>query len=89
MIGKIYDVRLTDEAEEDLDGIYNYFASKRHEPGIGRKIYNQIVEKLESLEELPLRSCLVSQIPGLSSRALEKHGRSPSLCQQILRILFC
>jgi len=55
MIGEIYDVRLIDEAEEDLDSIYNYYAFKRHEPRLGRKIYNQIMEKLESLEELPFR----------------------------------
>jgi len=51
----IYDVQLVDQAEQDLRGIYEYFAFKRQEPKLARKINKQIVDKLNTLEEMPFR----------------------------------
>ena len=50
MIHDVYDVQIIDEAEDDLRGIYEYFAVKRREPRFARKIYKQIMDKLNSLE---------------------------------------
>jgi len=55
MIFNVYDVQITDEAEGDLRRIYTYFAFTRQEPRLARKIYNQIVDKLNTLEEMPFR----------------------------------
>ena len=51
----IYDVQIIDEAEADLRDIYEYFAFKRREPRLAKKIYKQIMDKLITLEEMPFR----------------------------------
>jgi len=55
MIPDKYDVQIIDEAENDLHDIYKYFAFTRREPRRARKIYKQIIDKLNSLEEMPYR----------------------------------
>ena len=51
----IYDVELIDEAENDLHNIYKYYAFKRREPRLAKKIYMQIINKLNTLNEMPFR----------------------------------
>jgi len=51
----IYDVQIIDEAENDLRNIFEYYAFRRHKPRLARKIYKQIMDKLNSLEEMPFR----------------------------------
>jgi len=63
MIHDVYDVQIIDEAEDDLRGIYEYFAVKRREPRLARKIYKQIMDKLNSLEEMPLRYPVYQEEP--------------------------
>ena len=59
----IYDVQLIDEAEDDLRYIYEYFAFRRREPRVARKIYKQIMDKLNSLEEMPFRYPVYQEEP--------------------------
>jgi len=59
----IYDVQLTDEAEDDLRDVYEYFAFKRREPKLARKIYKLIINKLNSLNEMPLRYPVCQEEP--------------------------
>jgi len=63
MISGAYDVQLTDEAEDDLHGIYEYFAFKRREPKLAKKIYKLIIDKLNSLNEMPLRYPVYQEEP--------------------------
>ena len=63
MIYNEYDVQIIDEAEEDLRDIYEYFAFKRREPRLAGKIYKQIIDKLESLEEMPFRYPVYQEEP--------------------------
>ena len=63
MINDVYDVQIIDEAEDDLRNIYEYFASKRREPRLARKIYKQIMDKLNSLEEMPFRYPVYQEEP--------------------------
>jgi len=59
----IYDVQLIDESEDDLRNIYEYFAFKRKESRLARKIYKQIMDKLNSLEEMPFRYPVYQEEP--------------------------
>lgn len=63
MIPDVYDVQLTDEAEDDLRDIYEYFAFKRREPRLARKIYKLIMNKLNSLSHMPLRYPVYQEEP--------------------------
>ena len=63
MISYVYDVQIADEAEEDLRSIYEYFAFKRREPKLARKIYKQIIDKLNTLEEMPFRYPVYQEEP--------------------------
>jgi len=51
----IYDVQLAYQAEQDLRGIYEYFALNRQEPRLAKRITRQIIDKLNMLEEMPFR----------------------------------
>jgi len=64
----IYDVQIIDEAEEDLRNIYEYFAFKRREPRLARKIYKQIMDKLSTLEEMPFRYPVYQEEPWKSRK---------------------
>ena len=59
----IYDVQIIDEAEDDLRSIYLYFAFNRQEPRLAKKIFNQIVDKLNTLEEMPFRYPVYQEEP--------------------------
>jgi len=50
-----YNVDITNQAERDLRSIYEYYAFTRREPRLGKKIRQQIVQKLYSLVEMPNR----------------------------------
>jgi len=50
-----YHVNLTEQADLDLRGIYEYYAFTRFEPRLGKKIKQRIIEKLYSLNEMPHR----------------------------------
>ena len=63
MIHDVYDVQIIDEAEDDLRSIYEYFAVIRREPRLAKKIYKQIMDKLNSLEEMPLRYPVYQEEP--------------------------
>jgi toxin ParE1/3/4 len=63
MISDAYDVQIADKAEEDLRGIYEYFAFKRREPRLAKKIYKQITDKLYTLEEMPFRYPVYQEEP--------------------------
>jgi len=63
MIFDVYDVQIIDEAEDDLRRIYTYYAFKRQEPRLARKIYKQIVNKLNTLEEMPFRYPVYQEEP--------------------------
>ena len=63
MIYDAYDVQIIDEAEDDLRCIYTYFAFKRQEPRLAKKIYKQITDKLKTLEEMPFRYPVYQEEP--------------------------
>jgi toxin ParE1/3/4 len=63
MICGVYDIQLIDEAEEDLRNIYEYFVFKRQEPRFAKKIYKQIIDKLNSLKEMPFRYPIYQEEP--------------------------
>ncbi|MCL2405871.1 MAG: type II toxin-antitoxin system RelE/ParE family toxin, partial [Defluviitaleaceae bacterium] len=54
---------LAEQAKRDLRGIYEYFAFTRLEPKLGKKIKQRIVEKLNSLNEMPHRYPVYQEEP--------------------------
>ena len=69
----IYKVQLTEQAKQDLRGIYEYIAFTRLEPKIARNVKQRIVDKLKSLNEMPFRYPLVQDEPW-KSRELHQVG---------------
>jgi toxin ParE1/3/4 len=59
----IYSVQFTEQAKRDLRGIYEYYAFTRSEPKLGKKIKQQIVEKLKTLSEMPHRYPVYQEEP--------------------------
>ena len=51
----MYKVRLTEQAREDLRGIYEYVAYTLFEPGVAQTLKNRIVDGLKSLQQMPHR----------------------------------
>ncbi|MCL1842588.1 MAG: type II toxin-antitoxin system RelE/ParE family toxin [Defluviitaleaceae bacterium] len=76
MISDEYDVQLIDEAEADLRDIYEYFAIKRREPKLARKIYKLIMDKLNSLKEMPFRYPIYQEEPWRSRDVRQVFARS-------------
>ena len=58
-----YRVQLAEQAKRDLRSIYEYFSFTKQEPRIGRKIKQRIVEKLNSLNEMPHRYPVYQEEP--------------------------
>jgi toxin ParE1/3/4 len=59
----IYKAKLTEQARQDLRGIYEYIAFSLLEPEIAKKLKNRIVNRLQSLEEMPARFPLYAEKP--------------------------
>jgi len=59
----IYKVQLTEQAKQDLRGIYEYIAFTLQEPRHARNLKQRIVDKLKSLDEMPLRYPLYQEEP--------------------------
>ena len=64
----IYRVQLTDEAKQDLYGIYEYIALSLLEPRIARNVKDRIVAGLWSLRQMPERYPLYQEEPWKSRR---------------------
>jgi toxin ParE1/3/4 len=67
----IYKVQLSDEAKQDLRGIYEYIAFTLLEPVIALNLRNRIVSKLKSLDEMPERYPIYQEEPW-KSRGLRR-----------------
>ena len=67
----IYKVQLTQQAKQDLHGIYEYIAFSLLEPEIAKKLKNRIVVGLNSLKEMPGRYPLYQEEPW-KSRGLRR-----------------
>ena len=67
----IYKVRLTEQAKQDLRGIYEYVAFALLEPGIAKNLRDRIVNGLKSLQQMPYR-CPVYQEEPWKSRELRR-----------------
>ena len=50
-----YEVRLMNQALQDLDEIYGYIASTLHEPGVAAELLDALESEILSLEYLPYR----------------------------------
>ena len=50
-----YEVRLMNQALQDLDEIYGYIAGSLHEPGVAAELLNALESEILSLEYLPYR----------------------------------
>jgi len=58
-----YNVIISDKADEDMDGIYNYIAKNLQEPIIATNQYNRIADTILSLELMPDRIKLMNSEP--------------------------
>lgn len=67
----IYKVQLTEEAKQDLRGIYEYIAFTLFEPETAKNIKNKIVDGLNSLSEMPGRYPIYQEEPW-KSRGLRR-----------------
>jgi len=61
MSEKVYDVKITPLALEDLDGIYSYICDEQKEPQIAEKFIQTIEEKILSLSSMPEKYTLCDQ----------------------------
>ena len=59
----IYKIQLTQQAKQDLLGIYEYIAFSLLEPEIAKKLKHRIVAGLNSLKEMPGRYPLYQEEP--------------------------
>ena len=50
-----YEVRLMNQALQDLDEIYGYIASNLQEPGVAAELLDALESEILSLEYLPYR----------------------------------
>ncbi|MCL2634093.1 MAG: type II toxin-antitoxin system RelE/ParE family toxin [Oscillospiraceae bacterium] len=60
---EIWDVKYTDVAEFDLDGIYDYISENLTEPDIAVKQINRIIDAVDKLDQQPLRHRLYDDEP--------------------------
>jgi toxin ParE1/3/4 len=67
----MYKVRLTEQAKEDIRGIYEYVAYTLLEPGVAQTLKNRIIDGLKSLQQMP-RRCPVYQDEPWKSRELRR-----------------
>lgn len=58
-----YVVRLSDQADEDVDKIYGYIASTLKEPQTAERLYNRIMDEIGTLNTLPERYELYQKKP--------------------------
>lgn len=58
---KMYDVKITPIALEDLENIYNYIYQEQEEPQIANKLIETIEEKILSLEFMPQKFVLCKE----------------------------
>jgi len=56
-------VEITQEAEQDMEEIYQYIAVSLQEPGIAWKQTERIRDKLEKLNRMPERNSVVQDEP--------------------------
>ena len=66
-----WDVLLTDQAESDLRGIYEYIAFSLLEPGTARDLARSIITKISKLSYMPQRYRLYPKEPW-KSRGLRR-----------------
>ena len=57
---RIYEVFVTDKANEDLNAIYDYIASRLGAPDAATNQHSRIVDAIITLEEMPRRIKLMS-----------------------------
>ncbi len=50
-----YEVKITDSALSDIEGIYRYIRDTLQAPGTAASLYDRIADAVLSLEDLPLR----------------------------------
>ena len=86
-MSKIYKVRWTSNAKEDLLSIVAYI--KEDSPTIAREIYQKIKKKANSNNFLPMRGRVVPELQKKVSQCIENllvlHGE---LCIKLITILF-
>ena len=63
---KHYNINITDEAYNDMDGIYDYIADTLLEPATAAKQYDRIADAILSLEEMPERIRIMDSEPARS-----------------------
>ena len=90
-----YKVQLSDEAKQDLRGIYEYIAFTLLEPVIALNLRNRIVSKINTLDEMPERYQLYQEEPwksrGLRRINIENYSGFYLVAKksvQVIRILY-
>lgn len=68
---RTYSIQITGPAEKDLKEIVNYIAKELLEPKAARNILNIIANKIISLEDMPYRNGLVSDLR-LANKGIRK-----------------
>jgi toxin ParE1/3/4 len=58
-----YRIKLTEQAQQDLRDIYEYIAFSLFEPVIAKNLKNRIVDRLNSLREMPQRYPIYQEEP--------------------------
>jgi toxin ParE1/3/4 len=59
----IYEIIYTEDALQDLEGIYQYISQTLLEPSIAEKQADRIMDAVDSLESMPLRFRLYEHEP--------------------------
>ena len=59
----IWTVYYTDEAQQDLQDVYDYISNGLLEPVIAKKQVNKILDAVDSLDNMPMRYRLYEQEP--------------------------
>lgn len=59
-------IRISQDAKHDLKEIYKYIRGDKGNPSAAERIYKEIIRKIQTLEEMPLRHPLFEEEPWLS-----------------------
>lgn len=67
-----YKIVTTKDFEEELEKIYNYFLYFLKEPKIAKKLYNQIINSVTSLEFFPKKYYQIQEYSKLKNKDIRK-----------------
>lgn len=94
---EIYEIEITDQAEEDLNDIFAYIAYEKESPANADSLLKRLEEGIMSLDRMPERYRTYDRAPfknremrimPIDSFCVFYHTNSPNLQVTILRVLY-